>query len=97
MAHTTTADDGDTVDAQYTNIEDDAREVAQRVARKGIQRIEDVSGVHSRKADALRDAGYPSVAAVAYADQTDLADVNGIDAVLAARMKADVGHAGGAF
>ena len=53
--------------------------------------LEDVSGVGAEKAEALREAGFESVADLERADQSDLADVEGIGNALAARIKADVG------
>lgn len=55
------------------------------------QELEDISGVGSSKAEALREAGFESVEDVAAADQDDLAEVEGIGNALAARIKADVG------
>jgi large subunit ribosomal protein L32e len=53
--------------------------------------LADVSGVGAEKADALRDAGFETVADLSRAEQSDLADVEGIGNALAARIKADVG------
>ena len=53
--------------------------------------LTDISGVGDSKADALREAGYDTVEAVAGASQDDLANVEGIGMALAARIKADVG------
>ena len=50
-----------------------------------------VSGVGDAKADTLREAGYESVEDVRRADQSDLAEIDGIGNALAARIKADVG------
>ena len=55
------------------------------------QELDDISGVGASKADALRDAGYESVADVQAASQDDLSEVEGIGNALAARIKADVG------
>jgi len=54
--------------------------------------LEDISGVGASKADALREAGFETVADVAAASQDELAEVDGIGAALAARIKADVGE-----
>jgi large subunit ribosomal protein L32e len=54
--------------------------------------LTDLSGVGGAKADALRDAGYTNVEAIAAASQSDLAGVEGIGNALAARIKADVGN-----
>ena len=58
---------------------------------EGPQDLEDISGVGPSKADALREAGYESVEDVKRADQSELAEVEGIGNALAARIKADVG------
>lgn len=59
-------------------------------AAPAIEDLEDISGVGASKADALRDAGYDTVADVAAATRDELADVDGIGNALAARIKADV-------
>ena len=56
-----------------------------------ITELTDISGVGDSKADALRDAGYDSVAKVQGASQEELANVEGIGMALAARIKADIG------
>ncbi|MFC4551986.1 MULTISPECIES: 50S ribosomal protein L32e [Halorussus] len=56
-----------------------------------LQNLEDISGVGSSKAEALREAGFESVEDVKAAEQSDLAEVEGIGNALAARIKADVG------
>jgi large subunit ribosomal protein L32e len=53
--------------------------------------LEDISGVGESKAEALRAAGFESVADVKEADQDDLAEAEGVGNALAARIKADVG------
>ncbi|WP_276272526.1 50S ribosomal protein L32e [Haloarcula litorea] len=53
--------------------------------------LTDISGVGDAKADALREAGFETVEDVRRADQSALADVEGIGNALAARIKADVG------
>jgi len=53
--------------------------------------LEDISGVGTSKADALRDAGFESIEDIKEADQDDLADADGVGNALAARIKADVG------
>ena len=55
------------------------------------EELTDVSGVGAEKADALREAGFESVADLERADQSALADVEGVGNALAARIKADVG------
>ncbi|MEZ3115174.1 50S ribosomal protein L32e [Halobaculum sp. MBLA0147] len=56
-----------------------------------IETLEDISGVGSSKADALREAGYETVEDVKAAAQSELAEVDGVGNALAARIKADVG------
>ena len=53
--------------------------------------LEEIGGVSEEIADALREAGYESVGALAAASQDELTDVDGIGMALAARIKADVG------
>jgi len=53
--------------------------------------LEEISGVGASKAEALREAGYETVADVAAATQEELAEVSGIGDALAARILADVG------
>ncbi|MFB6107356.1 MAG: 50S ribosomal protein L32e [Haloplanus sp.] len=53
--------------------------------------IEDIGGVGPSKADALREAGYETIEDLKAANQSELADVDGIGNALAARIKADVG------
>ncbi|GAB3034825.1 50S ribosomal protein L32e [Natronobiforma cellulositropha] len=60
-------------------------------ADDGPSELEDISGVGSSKAGALRDAGFESVDDVREASQSDLAEADGIGNALAARIKADVG------
>ncbi|WP_458205781.1 50S ribosomal protein L32e [Haladaptatus sp. NG-SE-30] len=55
------------------------------------EQIEDISGVGESKAESLREAGYESVEDIKAAEQSDLAEVEGIGNALAARIKADVG------
>ena len=51
----------------------------------------EIAGVGETKAESLREAGFDSVDEVRGADQSTLADVEGIGNALAARIKADVG------
>jgi len=53
--------------------------------------LTDISGVGPSKADSLREAGFQTVDDVRGADQSELAEVDGIGNALAARIKADVG------
>jgi large subunit ribosomal protein L32e len=50
-----------------------------------------IAGVDDESADALREAGFETVADLEAADQDDVAAVEGIGMALAARIKADVG------
>ncbi len=56
-----------------------------------LQELEDIGGVGASKADALREAGYETVEDVQAADQSDLAEVDGVGNALAARIKSEVG------
>jgi len=60
-------------------------------ADDSLDDLEDISGVGPSKAAALRDGGYETVDDVRRADQSALADVDGVGNALAARIKADVG------
>lgn len=53
--------------------------------------LEDIGGVGPSKAEALREAGYESVEDLARAEQSEIADVEGVGNALAARIKAEVG------
>ena len=53
--------------------------------------LAEIAGVGETKAESLREAGFDSVDDVRGADQSALADVEGIGNALAARIKADVG------
>ena len=55
------------------------------------EELTDISGIGEAKAESLREAGFDSVDDVRGADQSALADVEGIGNALAARIKADVG------
>ncbi|KZN25744.1 50S ribosomal protein L32 [Haladaptatus sp. R4] len=55
------------------------------------EQIEDISGVGESKAESLREEGFESVEDIKAAEQSDLAEVDGIGNALAARIKADVG------
>jgi len=55
------------------------------------QELTDISGVGEAKADSLREAGFTSVEDVRAADQSALAEADGVGNALAARIKADVG------
>lgn len=55
------------------------------------EELVEISGVSEARAEKLRDAGYESVVDIQQADQSDLAEVEGIGTALAARIKADVG------
>ncbi|WP_256557168.1 50S ribosomal protein L32e [Haloarcula marina] len=71
---------------------EDVDEVAEEAeADDDEMELTDISGVGDSKADALREAGFETVDDVRAADQSALAEVNGIGNALAARIKADVG------
>ncbi len=53
--------------------------------------LTEISGVGDAKADALREAGFETVDDVRRAEQSELAEAEGIGNALAARIKADVG------
>ena len=53
--------------------------------------LTDISGVGDTKVDALREAGFETVEDVRGADQSELAEAEGVGNALAARIKADVG------
>jgi large subunit ribosomal protein L32e len=79
-------------DSEAAASEDDEETVAvDDEEPEGPADIEDISGVGPSKADALREAGFDSVADVQAASQSELAEVDGIGNALAARIKADVG------
>jgi large subunit ribosomal protein L32e len=54
--------------------------------------IDDISGVGEAKAEALRKAGFETIDDIRAADQSELAEVEGIGNALAARIAADVGE-----
>ncbi|QLG48816.1 50S ribosomal protein L32e [Natrinema halophilum] len=70
---------------------DDERPNDEETAADEPQELEEISGVGESKADALREAGFESIEDVKEADQSELADAEGIGNALAARIKADVG------
>lgn len=51
----------------------------------------EISGVSEARATTLKEAGFESVVDIQQADQSELAEVEGIGTALAARIKADVG------
>lgn len=55
------------------------------------EELVEISGVSEERAGTLRDAGFESVDEIRRADQSDLAEIDGIGTALAARIKADVG------
>ena len=55
------------------------------------EELTDISGVGEAKAEALREAGFQTVDDVRRADQSELAEADGVGNALAARIKADVG------
>ena len=56
-----------------------------------FEELTDISGVGDAKADALREAGFETVEDVRRAEQSELAEAEGVGNALAARIKADVG------
>lgn len=56
------------------------------------EELEDIAGVGTSKAKALRDAGFETVADLQSASEDDLTDVDEIGNALAARILADVGQ-----
>lgn len=81
------------VDAEPVESEpepDESEPEEESATEPALEALEDISGVGASKADALRDAGYETVADVAAATRDELADVEGIGNALAARIKADV-------
>jgi len=55
------------------------------------EELTDISGVGDAKAESLREAGFETVDDVRGADQSALAEADGVGNALAARIKADVG------
>ena len=82
-AETDAEADVDTDDEDDAGDEDEADDVPTELA--------EIAGVGEAKAESLREAGFDSVDDVRGADQSELADVEGIGNALAARIKADVG------
>ena len=70
---------------------DEAEEVDEDADDDALTSLEGISGVGPSKADALREAGYESIADVKAASQAELSDVDSVGNALAARIKADVG------
>ena len=82
----------DATDAEDTEPEPEAADDGDETAETAEEMdLTDISGVGDAKADALREAGYESVADLVSASQSDLAAVEGVGNALAARIKADVG------
>jgi NAD(P)-dependent dehydrogenase (short-subunit alcohol dehydrogenase family)/predicted flap endonuclease-1-like 5' DNA nuclease len=61
-------------------------------ADAGAEALTDISGVGPAKADALRDAGFETVADVRAATTEDLTAADGVGPALAGRIKTDVGQ-----
>jgi len=83
------ADDSDATEAEESDDAADESEAAEEADED--RDLEDISGVGASKADALREAGYTTIDEVRGANQSELANVEGIGNALAARIKADVG------
>jgi large subunit ribosomal protein L32e len=75
-------------DESEQEVEEEEAETEQPQESRGLM---DISGVGDSKAESLRDEGYETISDVQAADQSDLADIDGIGNALAARIKADVG------
>ena len=94
-AETADVEISDEVEAEIEELggedETDADEEDDEDDEPRIQELTDISGVGEQKAEALREAGYDSVAKVKGASQDELANVEGIGMALAARIKADIG------
>ena len=88
-AETDDIDVSDEVDADVEEIVDE--DEADEDDEETIEELTDISGVGDSKADALRDAGYDSLAKVKGASQDELANIDGVGMALAARIKADIG------
>ena len=85
-----TDDDPETADVEEeTGVEDEDDTAA--TPEDIPDTVEDIAGVGGAKADALREAGYESVADVRGASQEEIAEIESIGNALAARIKADVG------
>jgi large subunit ribosomal protein L32e len=84
-------EDAETVEEAEDVDESDAEPADADAADDELTSLEDISGVGPSKADALREAGYESIADVKAASQAELSDVDGVGNALAARIKADVG------
>ena len=85
------ADVGDVDVEGEAETDAEEEEAEEEEAETDDRELEDIAGVGASKADALREAGFESVADLQVADQDDLAEVEGVGNALAARIKADVG------
>jgi small subunit ribosomal protein S4e len=86
-----TDDDGEAVDEADGDTAGDA---AASEATEDIESLEDIAGVGPAKADALREAGFASVADVRAATTAELSEAAGVGESLAGRIKDDVGGDG---
>jgi large subunit ribosomal protein L32e len=71
--------------------DDEQEQETESEQTQDLRYLTDISGVGDSKAESLREAGYETVNDVQAADQSDLAEVDGVGNALAARIKADVG------
>jgi large subunit ribosomal protein L32e len=78
-------------DVEELDVEESADDENDATDEETPDELTDVSGVGEEKAESLREAGFESVADLERADQSNLADVEGVGNALAARIKADVG------
>ena len=84
-------DEGDSDETEDVDEADESESADEEEDDDALTSLEDISGVGPSKADALREAGYESIADVKAASQAELSDVDGVGNALAARIKADVG------
>ncbi|RJT02651.1 50S ribosomal protein L32e [Halococcus sp. IIIV-5B] len=73
------------------DADDESADAEDEASEETPDDLADVSGVGEEKADALRAAGFETVADLREAEQSDLTAVEGVGNALAARIKADVG------
>jgi large subunit ribosomal protein L32e len=83
--------EADPEDAEESDGSDEGETTEAETEDEDPADLTDISGVGESKAQALREAGYGTVADVRGASQDDLSEIEGIGMALAARIKADVG------
>ncbi|QGN06018.1 50S ribosomal protein L32e [Halorhabdus sp. CBA1104] len=84
------ADDADAEVEDASTDEDESAGDTETLA--DYEGLTDISGVSEETADALSEAGFETVEAVARADQDALTEVESVGNALAARIQADVGE-----